>query len=85
VRTLDLLTWELVKLTLLVQELVLTLVVPYIKDPKLGNKIQHHLISCQVLRTMSLEELPSVAREKVLWQGRLLLAVILFVLFLNSW
>ena len=84
-RTLDLLTWELVKLTLLVQELVLTLVVPYIKDPKLGNKIQHHLISCQVLRTMSLEELPSVAREKVLWQGRLLLAVILFVLFLNSW
>ena len=84
-RTLDLLTWELVKLTLLVQELVLTLVVPYIKDPKLGNKIQHHLISCQVLRTMSLEELPSVARDRVLWQGRLLLAVVLLVLFLGAW
>lgn len=74
---LDLLTWEFIKLYLLMQELFITLAIPYIKDPKLGNKIQHHLISCQVLRTMSLNELPSIARDKILWQGRLMLVLLL--------
>jgi len=62
---------------LLVQELILTLVVSLIKDPKLSNKIQMHLISSQTIRTMDLNDLPSIARDKMLGQGRLLLAMLL--------
>lgn len=79
----DLLCWELVKVNFVITEFLLTLVVPYIKDQRLSYKIQMYLISLSVLKTMNLEDIPSVARDKVIKQGRLLFFIILGGFLMN--